>query len=493
MNTATQKLKQPKGLNLLLFTEGWERFGYYTLQTIIVLYMTHSLGLDQDKANLLFAACNAFLYLTPPLGGYIADRYLGFQNTIIIGGLLLTLAYALCAIPHQETFFWGLAVLICANGLFKPNISSIVGELYEHNDPRREGGFTLFYMGINVGSLFPPIIAAMIMAHYPKEGFHYGFLLAVIGMLVGVTIFYFGRKQLQHRGTMPNTSPLKKDALTKIKFAIVFVVGLVLAIGFARLIFLKPIWSTSAVEIITVFIIGSALRVTLKQPTADRNKMLVSLVLIIISIGFWAIYNQTFTSLMLFADSNMKQSFLGLPFNAYGSQFFNPFFIIVLSPILSMLWIKLSNKNLNPSVPNKFTLAICFISLGFFVLAIGVRYFSNSQGMSASGWLMWSYFLQTIGELLLSPIGLAMITTLTPKPFVGMMMGVWFFSQAASFAVGGPLANISAVPDGTNTILSQQIYAHGFFIYAAIALGLCFISLCCLPMLRKLLKDPVII
>lgn len=489
MTTDTPKLKQPKGLNLLLFTEGWERFGYYTLQTIIVLYMTKSLGLGQVPANELFAACSAFLFLTPPLGGYIADRYLGFQNTIIIGGILLTLAYAICFMATSpDMFFWGLAFLICGNGLFKPNISSIVGELYNENDPRREGGFTLFYMGINVGSLFPPIITGIIMDHDPVNGFRKGFLLAVIGMFVGITIFYFGRKQLQHRGTMPSTSPLNKDRLTKINFSILFSVGLTLAIVLARCIFWKPLWSTAAVELITVLIIGSALRVTLKQPTADRNKMLVSLILIVISIGFWAIYNQTFTSLMLFADSNMTRSFLGLPLNAYGTQFFNPFFIIILSPVLSWLWIKLSKKNLNPSIPNKFTLAVFFISIGFVVLAIGVKFFSNPQGMSASAWLVWSYFLQTIGELLLSPIGLAMITVLTPKPFVGMMMGVWFFSQAASFAIGGPLANISAIPNNMSILDAQAKYAHGFFIYAAIALGLSFISLCCLPMLRKLLK-----
>lgn len=478
-------LKQPKGLYLLFSTELWERFGYYTVQAILILYLTKKLGYTDQVANLLYATYAALLYLTPILGGYLADRFLGFQRAIVVGGILSMLGYILCAFPQKTPFFIGLSILIVANGLFKPNISSIVGDLYQPNDPRREGGFTLFYMGINIGALVPPLIAGGTVEHF---GWHSGFLLAALGMAIAVVIFIVGKKGLDFAGTIPANSPLQKNRFAKLRFEALFYLGFaVLAAGcFLALQF--PETTNLLVQIGAVIVAATVLFFMIQEAPSDRKKMLASLILTAISVGFWALYNQTFTSLTLFADRNMEQHFLGIPVNASAMQFFNPLFIILLSPVLSMLWVKLAKRNLNPSIPGKFFLGVVFMTLGFLILPAGIGMFA-SEGVISSSWLVVSYLMQTVGELLISPVGLAMITVLTPKRLVGMMMGVWFFAQAASFAIGGSLANLAAMPDNVDKITSLGIYDHAFLIFGLISLGLAVASALLIPFLRSLIRE----
>lgn len=474
---------QPPALYLLFFTELWERFGFYTVQTIIILYMTKGLLMPDNEANLLYASFSSLLYITPVIGGYLADKFMGFQRTITLGGILFTLAYLICAFNDRTMFFLGLSILICANGFFKPNVSSIVGELYGKEDPRRDGGFTIFYMGINVGALIPPLIAGTLVDRY---GWHAGFLLAAAGMILGQLTFLFGKKYLHGAGTRPENTKL----LTKhpIKFYTLLFIGLLLCIGLCMLAFHYPTTTNAVVEITAVLLIGLVLFYLIKEPMSDRKKMLAALVLIIISAAFWSLYNQTFTSLMLFADRNMEKHFLGFPFDAEATQFFNPFFIIVLSPVLSRLWINLDRVSLNPSTQSKFFLGLFFLCFGFLFLAFCTKFF-NQAGLVSPSWLAICYLLQTVGELLISPIGLAMITVLSPKHLVGMMMGVWFFAQAASFAVGGFLANIAALPKLLPPTESIVIYTHAFFIYGLIALGMTLVSLALIPLLNRLIKD----
>jgi len=476
------KEAQPKGLYLLFFTELWERFGFYTLQTIIILYMTKALLMQDAEANLLYAAFSALLYLTPTIGGYLADRHLGFQRAISIGGILFISAYLLCALSNERFFFLGLGLLIVANGFFKPTVSSIVGELYKENDARREGGFTIFYMGINVGALIPPLIAGGLVAKY---GWHAGFLLAAFGMLLGQLTFQFGRKRLGEAGLHP-----KYQTKTKLGFLFysLLCLGIVVCVGLCQIAFHYPKMTAYLIEIAGVVIVVIVLLQLLKLPLKERKKMFAALLLIIISIAFWSLYNQAFTSLMLFADRNMEKQFLGMPFTAEATQFFNPFFIIALSPLLSRLWIKMDKHTLNPSIQLKFFFGVFFMSAGFFLLAFGATYFSH-LGMTAPGWLGASYLLQTMGELLISPIGLAMITVLCPKKMVGMMMGVWFFAQAMSFTIGGFLANIAAVPQTLSVEASLAIYSHAFTTYGIIALVMSVFSLALLPLIYKMTRE----
>ena len=486
-STKVSLYHQPKGLYLLCATEMWERFGFYTVQAILILYLTKALGYSDQRANLTYATYSALLYLTPIIGGFVADRFLGFQKAVLIGGLLSALGYLVLVIPNEKIFFIGLSILISANGLFKPNVSAIVGDLYETNDPRRDGGFTLFYMGINVGALIPPVIAGVLVLHY---GWHSGFLLAAAGMIVGQITFMVGRKRLALAGSIPSSSPLQKTKKDKIEFQTLFYLGFIIITALCILAFQYTQFTNIIIEISALILIAILLFFTLKEPVESRKKILASVLLIIISIGFWALYNQTFTSLTLFADRNMEHHFWGIPVNASTMQFFNPLYIILFSPILSTLWIKLSKKQLNPSIPMKFAFGVAFLSIGFLMLPLCIHFFQK-QGVIASDWLVLSYLFQTIGELLLSPVGLSMITVLVPHHLVGMMMGVWFFAVAASFALGGSLANLAAVPDNLSQIQSMAIYNHAFFLFGILSAILTVISFVLLPILRRLVTVKV--
>ncbi len=482
MEPTSATLKQPRVLYLLFFTELWERFGFYTVQTIIMLYMTKALGMTDQKANMLYAAFSSLLYLTPIVGGYLADRYLGFQRAINIGGLLFVVAYVVTSFRSESMFFLGLSILICANGFFKPNVSSIVGELYGKDDPRRDGGFTLFYMGINVGAIIPPLIAGSLVTHY---GWHAGFLLAAVGMVLGQITFLFGKKYLGEKGLQPKRLIGPKPGLG---FYFVLIVGTLAVIEACRVAFQYPNSVNYIIELAALIMVFVLIYFLSKESLEQRKKMFACLILIIISIVFWALYNQAFTSLMLYADRNMEKHFLGMSFDAENSQFFNSFFIITLSPFLSRLWIRMDTGGLNPSTQSKFALSILFMSLGYFFLAFGTMYF-NTDGMSSPWWLCGSYLLQTIGELLISPIGLAMITVLCPKNLTSMMMGVWFFSQAASFPIEGMLANLAAVPDKLSPAASLPYYTHAFLIYGTISLVTAAVSFTLIPFLTKLTKS----
>lgn len=477
--------RQPRALYFLFSTELWERFGFYALQTIIILYMTQGLKFTDVKANNLFAAFSSLLYLTPAIGGYLADRYLGFQRAIIIGGILLMLGYCLMIFSNENMFFWGLSVLIVANGFFKPNVSSIVGELYEPGDPRRDGAFTLFYMGINIGALIPPLFIGYLVKSY---GWHVGFIFPAIGMLIGLIVFLAGRAMLKGAGSIPKISPLTRGGKSAFLFNLALYPGIVIAIILCYYAFDFPNIASLLVIIAAILLGLVTLGFILKETKDQRNKMLAALILVAISVVFWALYNQVFTSLTLYADRNMQQVWLGIPVNAEAMQFFNPFFIIALSPLLSRLWIWLDIKKLNPSYPTKFAFGVLFMSLGFLLLAYCSR-FAVTNGLNSSWWLVFSYLLQTIGELLLSPIGLSMITVLSPKYLVGMMMGVWFFSQAASFAIGGHLANLAAIPAGTSVVQSMAIYNSAFTLLGVVSFVFALFCFFTIPFLKRMIGE----
>lgn len=476
--------KQPKGLYVLCLTELWERFGFYTMQTILVLYMSKALLYPDKQAYLLYGAFSAMLFITPVIGGFLADRFMGFQKAILLGGILFVVGYALTAFPGQKLFYIGLSLVIVANGFFKPNVSSIVGDLYGANDARRDGGFTLFYMGINLGSLIPPLFTGAVVTHW---GWHWGFLFAAFGLILGLAFFLGGRERLGTCGAVPHGSPLLKGFKDKARFYTLLWLGIIIAVALLHLIFVFPNQTNHILVIATILIILAVLYFMLKEHKIQRNKMIACLILILISVGFWSLYNQTFTSLMLFADRNMSKAFLGLTIDAEFTQFFNPFFIVVLSPILSKLWIMLERKGGNPSTPAKFSLGIVFMAIGFLFLGAGAKYFGY-DGMTNPWWLVISYLLQTIGELLLSPIGLAMITRLSPKHLTGMMMGVWFLTQSAAFAIGGELATISDVPEKLSSALSLPIYAHAFIVYGVISAILAVVSFILVPFLNRLIR-----
>ena len=357
------KEKQPVGLYWLFMTELWERFGFYTIQIIAALYLTKGLGFDDDRAFLIIGGLNAMIYMTPVMGGMLADKIIGYQRAIMFGGSLLAVGYLIMAMPSESVFFLGAAIVILANGYFKPNVSSIVGDLYRKQDPRREGGFTIFYMGINVGALLPSLFIGWVVTQY---GWHAGFFVATMGMVISLVTFLIGRHYIQDCGKIPMGSILL-NAPMRVWGIIVAVTAVAVLLVF--LLFFSPLMMNLVIIAISVIYVIYVLWITIKLERSDQARMLACLILILISIVFWMLYNQTFSSLMLFADRNMVQSFMGIPLTAENTQFFNPFFIIVFSPLIARLWIKLDQRSLNPSIAYKFSYSIVLYSINLKTLA----------------------------------------------------------------------------------------------------------------------------
>jgi POT family proton-dependent oligopeptide transporter len=477
--------EHPRPLPSLFLTEMWERFGFYTIQAILVLYLTQVFGFPDRNADLLIGAYSSLLYLTPIIGGALADRVLGYKRCIFIGGFLFIFGYFLVSFPQKELFYLGLSFVVLGNGLFKPNVSGLLGDLYEPNDGRRDGGFTLFYMGINIGAMIPPLLSGFLIDHF---GWRVAFLSAMVALVIGVSIFWAAARLLKDYGKIPPRSPLLTHPKKTIHF---FVIGGLALLLLVRILLAYPAFSTPfliAVSCITLFSIAFLVA---KETPAERSRMFAVLALIMISIGFWAFYSQMFSSLTLFAERNMSKEFLGFSLTAEATQFFNPLYIICLSPFLSKLWVNLNVQHRNPSLPMKFSVGVLLMAVGYFVLYFGASG-AHPDGLTSPWFLALGYFAMTLGELILSPIGLSMISQLCPHRMVGMMMGVWFLTISASYAIGGELALFAEVNEGTSPLDSLPIYREAFGIYGLGALAIAAVSFSLVPVLRRMISHDIV-
>ncbi len=387
----------PKGLYFLFTIEMWERFSYYGMRALLMLYMVKILMFDTAKAGNIYGMYTGLVYLTPLIGGYIADRYYGTRKCILIGAILMTLGHFAMAFSALPFFYGGLVLLILGNGFFKPNISVIVGQLYEKNDHRRDSGFTIFYMGINLGAFFSPLICGTLGE---KISFHYGFAAAGVGMLIGLITYILGEKKyLAHHGLEP--------------------------------VHCKKTGSCDPE------------RVNLDAPLTkeEKDRILVIFILVFFSIFFWATYGQSGSSLTLFADQSTNRliPFINWEFPASYFQSVNPLLIFVLAPIFSALWVKLAKINKDPSTSVKFILGLVFVALGFVLMVIASNILPDG-GKVSMFWLFWVYFLHTVGELCLSPVGLSVITKLAPLKFASILMGVWLLASFFANYLAGILA-----------------------------------------------------
>ncbi len=478
METAMD-LKQPPALKVLFFAELWERFGFYCMQALLVLFLTkyYSMG-DKDAYN-LFSAFSALIYATPILGGYLADRFIGFRRAIIIGAVLYLFGYFALASLDKHIFFFALSALIMGNGFFKANVSSLLGKLYDGDDPRRDSGFTLFYMGINIGSFLAPIICAFVAKHY---GWGWGFASAGIGMIICLFTCTVGFKLLGERGR----APIKLNMVHKTS-----VYALIVLLLFGMVQMLRHDNATSNFLIaFEGFAFLALLVVAFFQPRIQRNKLIALIILMIFSIAFWAFYILNFSALILFTERNVNRLIFGYQFPTGMFASIDPFFIITLSPIFAIIWLKLNSKRskLNPSTPMKFALALISMGLGFLVMAWGIQ-LSVATGLMAVGWLVLNYLFQETGELALSPIGLAAVTELAPPSLTGFTMGIWFISLSAAYAIGGKIADLTAIPKTLHDDpkVTSVIYQHNFihFGLACAAVGVVLIFLT--PWLKKMM------
>lgn len=438
----------PWGLATLFFTELWERFGYYGMRALLILFMTASvenggLGFEDSKAYGIYGLYTSMVYLMSLPGGWIADRLLGQQRAVIIGGSLIAVGYLLLAVPSTAVFFAGMVVVVLGTGLLKPNISTIVGQIYQQSDPRRDSGFSIFYMGINLGALLAPLVCGPIGQ---RIDWHLGFALAGIGMVLGVITFLHGRKRLGEAGLHPAGTTTPEEAMrvrSQLKK------GLAVAVGAPALLAL--VHNTGIYEVTLKMLVDGAgfLLMALvlvlfawmflrgDWTPGERKRLGAIAVLFMASALFWSAFEQAGSSLNIFADRFTNNTIAGLSYPASMYQSFNAAYIILLAPVFAWLWIKLGNRQ--PSSPVKFALGLVLVGLGFVVMMIAAVKASGGGKVSPL-WLMACYFFHTAGELCLSPVGLSAMTKLAPARVAGLMMGVWFVSLSTGNYIGGRLA-----------------------------------------------------
>ena len=459
-NVSAVSSRQPKQLYLLFFAEMWERFSFYGMRALLLVYMTSQLHYDDPKAYAILGSYAALVYTMPMFGGFMADRFIGYQRSIIFGGILMTLGHFILAIPYEWSFFYGMAFIICGNGFFKPNVSSLVGTLYKENDPRRDSGFSIFYMGINIGAAGGGFLCAYVGT---EINWHYGFGLAGIFMVLGLVVFLLGKKSLGARGLPPNMEVLQKPVFAFIKPEHLIYGGTLLIVPLVVTLFNQyqvmdyVMFGLGFISLIYILSLG------LKMEREAKLKLFAALIMIIFSIVFWAIYQQSEGSMNLLAERNSKMIFLGIDLPELSvNNFLPPGWVIVLTLVIAPLWPWLNKRAIEPSTPLKFALSFILLSAGFFIFYLGCL-FNESSGILPLWPFVWGYCFFILGELCLSPIGLSMVTKLSPAKMVAMMMGIWFFGTAIGEFLAGKIGSMMSVPAAIlakkDPVLSLPYYA----------------------------------
>jgi len=431
--TPTEPAKgHPPGLYLLFFAEMWERFCFYGMRALLVLYMTKAFLLSDEQAYSTYGSYNALVYCTPIIGGLLADKVLGYRYAVTLGGLLMALGEFTLLVQDKTFFHLGMAALIVGNGFFKPNISTMVGRLYPDGDPRRDAGFSIFYMGINLGAFLAPLACGYVGETY---GWNYGFGLAGLGMLLGLAVFTLGRGAIAGIGDPPEPSTFARN------FALVSGAAL-LAIPLVAFLLQNATVVGFLLLGTGIVVLGSLLGTAMRLDKVPREKMFVILVLIFFHMTFWAFFEQAGSSLTLFLDRNVDRELFGWTFPTTWGQSFNPIFIVALAPVFGLMWVRLDKVGLNPSIPLKFVLGIIGVGAGFGVLVVSAAV-AGPDGLSPLTLLVLCYLLHTMGELAISPVGLSMVTKLAPPSIGGLVMGAWFLSIAFAHYIAALLASLA--------------------------------------------------
>jgi len=452
-------LGHPIGLFILFLTEMWERFSFYGMKALLIFYLVKYHLFSDESGNLLVGSYAALVYAMPVVGGYLADRFLGFRKAVTFGAILLVLGHLGMAYEGNsatqmangdierdnaalQVFYFSLALIIMGVGFLKANISSIVGELYHKGDQRRDSGFTIFYMGINLGSAMATIICSWLGETY---GWSYGFGAAGIGMLFGLLTFTYGRKYFYGKAEPKNPEILKKKTFIGLNTELTIYVLAILGI-FAVW---QMVQSHSVVEAL-LMIAGAASLVYIiwyaftKAGKVYRDRLFALTILIVFSVIFWALFEQAYTSLNLFADRALdRETSMFGEITAGAFLSLNAVFIILFAPVFAWLWVKLGKRNMNPNAAVKFSIGLLLVGLGFGALVLGGDL--SGDGKVAMIWLVLAYLLHTWGELCLSPVGLSYVTKLSPGKIVGFMMGVWFLATAGSEYIASLLANLASI------------------------------------------------
>ena len=484
----------PRGLSTLFFTEMWERFSYYGMRAILLLYMTKTfaeggLGFDEKYAGLIYGTYVSSVWYLPLPGGWLADRILGAKRAVLIGAIIIACGHYSMAINSKVTFFAGLILIACGTGLLKPNISAMVGQLYSAEDKRRDSGFSIFYTGINLGAFLAPLAVGFLAQSQtfknflaargfnPISSWHWGFGAAGVGMTLGIIQYVLGQKRLATVGGKPEI-PLATgqpgtsegvDYLTLVFALIGAGAGLTLGLiyGEARISALFPT--------VVGFFFGYLLGVIRHLQGEEFRRVIVIFILFVFSILFWMTYEQAGSSLTLFADRLTNTTILGWKYPSSWFQSVPALFVIIFASIIGAVWLKLGDRQ--PSSPGKFTIGLFFAGIAFVVIAFAATLAGN--GRVSPMWLVLVYFLQTIGELCLSPVGLSTVTKLSPGRMVGLMLGVFFLSISIGSYIAGLATGLFA---GNDT----SALTRGFGIFAGITLVAAIILAVLTPLIKRM-------
>ena len=480
-------LGHPRGLYVLFFAEMWERFSYYGMRGLLIFYLVQHWLFSDAEASVIYGAYTALVYITPVVGGYLADRYLGQRKAVLFGAVLLTFGHFLMAFEGESggqqgvaiNVFWlALSFIIVGSGFLKANISVIVGQLYSRTDIRRDPAYTIFYMGINLGAALGAIVAGYLGQTY---GWAYGFGAAGIGMLLGLLVFVWGKPLLMGRGESTNPSGLDRP---------------VLGVRFEWLLYLMSIAGVGLIWVLIQYqsLVGGLLLVSgvilvayvmytavFKLPKHDRDRILAAMYLIFGSILFWALFEQAGSSLNLFTDRSVERVIFGIDVPASVFQSINAIYIVLLGPVFAILWTLLGRRGLEPSAPAKFGLGVIQLGAGFLVLVAGAVA-AGEGNLTPVLFIFLLYLLHTTGELCLSPVGLSAMNRLAPAHLASLIMGTWFFASATgNFAAGLISAATGAEGAGPERVL--DVYTTVGWTAVAVGVGMIVIA----PLIRRLM------
>jgi proton-dependent oligopeptide transporter, POT family len=482
---------QSRSFLTIALIEMWERFGYYGMQALIVYFMVQRLGFDDSRANLVWSAAAALIYVSPAIGGWIGDKVLGTKRSMVLGALVLTVGYALMAVPTENTWFLfcALGVVVVGNGLFKPNTANLVRRIYEGDDSKIDSAFTLYYMAVNVGStismLATPWIKDYVNATYGGElGWHIAFGACSVGLVVGLFNVFLMRATIAHVGSLPDERPLDVGKLVAV------LAGGVVMVGVSAVILEYQTLARIFVYLAGLVVLGIFIHLIRKSAPNERAGLTAALVLTLQSVFFFIFYQQMSTSLSLFALRNVD-----LEFSLFGTHLFdwapaqfqalNAIWIMVLSPVLAWTYSAAGRSGRDLSIAAKFALGFFAVALGFFAYGVAGMF---AVGGKTSSWVMVAgYGLYSLGELLVSGLGLAMVARYVPVRMSGFMMGAYYVATGISQYLGGVVANLASVPSNvTDPMQTMPIYTSLFNKLGVGALVCTAIALAVLPLMRRL-------
>jgi POT family proton-dependent oligopeptide transporter len=439
----------PRALSTLFFTEMWERFSYYGMRALLLLYMTAplsagGLGFDAAQGGAIYGLYTSMVYMATLPGGWIADRLIGPRRAVLYGGVLIAAGHFSMAAPALAMFYLGLFLIVIGTGLLKGNVSVIVGKLYAPGDGRRDAGFSIFYMGINLGALIAPLVCGYLGQ---EINWHFGFAAAGVGMTLGVIQYVLGSRTLGDAGLLPAPATAAERAKwrTQATISAVILLALVLIVGVGGYTGTVPISAKQVADGAGVFllllIVGffGWLYSSSEWTPEERKRLYVIGVLFLAAALFWSVFEQAGSTLNLFADRNTRNTLFGYDFPSSWFQSVNSLFLIIFAPVMAWVWVRMAEKGNEPSAPTKFAWGLVLVGLGFAILIPPAQ---ASGQLASPMWLTATYFLHTIGELVLSPVGLSAMTVLAPARIGGLMMGVWFLATSVGNFIGGRVSGL---------------------------------------------------